>query len=523
MMNFYDTRHPALVQRASKPGSHFSPLALLMAVALLLAMTPRTGHAIAYSPPSIWAKIYGDAQDEEAFAAKRTPDGGFIVGGTTASFGAGRQDFWILKTNANGAVQWQRAYGGEESEFLMAMEQTSDGGYIAVGSTHSFGEGRRNLWVLKIDADGELEWQNAYGGSNVDGPAAAVQQTTDGGYITGGFTYSFGTGGDLLVLKLDPLGNIEWQRNYGGTGAERRLENVRQTGDGGYILLSTSTSFTADGSALWVLKIDPLGAIQWQRVYPGDHADAEDIQLTDDGGYIVVAESSARPADPDYWVLKLEEDGDIEWQKAYGGTGDEDVQPIRQTSDGGYVVGGSTNSFGAGDSDVWLIKLDAAGNVEWQKTHGGSRDEDLISLEQVSEGYIAAGWTQSFGADDKDLLLLRLNRGGGLSCCEPTFRSGADAPIVTDTDTTPVDTSVVAAESEAVRTPTDAIVTDTSAGSRRLCYFRILLPEAVAMCHTATWWRLAVLNPWLTGLWLIGAIGLLFLGVMLINRWRRKN
>ena len=168
-------------------------------------------------------------------------------------------------------------------------------------------------------------------------------------------------GGDLLVLKLDELGSIEWQKNYGGTGYERRVENIRQTSDGGFILTSSTTSFTPL-SSVWVLKLEDDGDIQWQKAY--SDGDVEDIQPTNDGGYILLAELAVGPLDQDFCVLKLEDDGDIQWQKAYGGTGYEDAQQIRQTSDGGYIMGGSTTSFGVSGEDFWIVKLDSDGNID---------------------------------------------------------------------------------------------------------------------------------------------------------------
>jgi predicted secreted protein len=464
-------------------------LALLVA-AMSLAMTATPSYAIAYSPPSSWANTYGGTEDEDAFWVQQTSDRGFIVGGTTASFGVSGQDFWIVKLNSDGKIQWQRAYGGGGNDALFSGQQTSDGGYIAAGLTESFGAGMRDFWVLKLDDDGDIEWQNAYGGSNNDGPASAIQQTSDGGYITGGFTYSFGEGGDLLVLKLDALGNIEWQKNYGGTSVERRVQNIRQTSDSGFILTSTTTTTDVTPSSAWVLKLEDDGDIQWQKAYSDAEAsiDVEDIQLTNDGGYIVLAERYVPlgPLGQDFWVLKLEDDGDIQWQKAYGGTGNDDAQPIRQTSDGGYIMGGSTQSFGVTGEDFWIVKLYSDGNIQWEKTYGGSRDDEAISLVQTSDGgYIAAGGTDSFGTEDKDFWVLRLNEDGDIGCCLTSDLITSSSATVTDTTVTPFNTTVTAADSEATMTQTTANVTDTSATLRKQCFSKVIIPGLLAQCLTA--------------------------------------
>lgn len=499
---------------------------VLLVAAMSLAMTATPSYAIAYSPIS-WAKTYGGTEDDDAFYVQQTSDRGFIVGGNTESFGDIHGDFWIIKLNSDGNIQWQRAYDGGGLEIFGSMQQTTDGGYIAAGSTQDIrlGSMSRDFWVLKLENDGDIQWQKAYGGSSADGPATAIQQTSDGGYITGGLTQSFGEmPGDLLVLKLDDLGNIEWQKSYGGTGLERRVENIRQTNDGGFILTSVTTSFTPE-SSIWVLKLNALGDIQWQKVYSEEAAgiDVEDIQLANDGGYILLAERFVRPLDQDFWVLKLEDDGDIQWQKAYGGTGLDDAQPIRQTSDGGYIMGGSTTSFGVSGEDLWIVKLDSDGNIQWERTYGGDRDDEAISLGQTSDGgYIAAGGTESFGTAGKDFWVLRLinKEDGGIGCCV-VGSYGTSSAIVTDTTVTPFDTTVTAADSEATMTPTTASGTDTSATLRKQCFFKVIPPGAVAQCLIISE-RLRVHNRLvLGGLFLLAAMGLIVL-IAVVAR-RRKD
>jgi len=199
-------------------------------------------------PSSHFAMTYGGPGDETAFSVQQTSDGGYIVAGETTSFGAGwLPDFWILKLDENGNVRWQRRYGGTGEDAAASVHQTFDGGYVVAGLTGSFGAGDLDMWVLKLDPEGSIEWQKTYGGGFQDF-AISVQQTSDGGYIAGGRTFSFGAGlADLWVLKLDTVGNIEWEKRYGGADFERRVETIRQTWDGGYILAGTTLSFGAAG------------------------------------------------------------------------------------------------------------------------------------------------------------------------------------------------------------------------------------------------------------------------------------
>ena len=296
-------------------------------------------------------------------------------------------------------AQWARTYGGIYSDWPNSIQQTSDAGYIIAGITRSFGAGSDDFWILKLSSDGEIEWQKTYGGS-VNDEAHSIQQTIDGGYIVVGETSSFGTEGeDIWVLKLTSDGEIEWQKTYGGSewGTD---PSIQQTNDGGYIVAGEIEFYGAGLSDFWILKISSAGDVEWQKTYGGDKGDsASFIQQRDNGGYIVVGHTESFGAGgADIWILKLSSDGEIEWQKAYGGSEDEEANSFQQTSDGGYIVAGCTESFGAGENDFWILKLSSDGDIEWQKTYGESEGEGASSVQQTSEGgYIVAGSTNIYG------------------------------------------------------------------------------------------------------------------------------
>jgi hypothetical protein len=229
---------------------------------------------------------------------------------------------------------------------------------------------------LKLDGSGNVVWQKTYGGTGQDG-ASAIAPTSDGGYVVAGSTNSFGASDDVWVLKLDGQGNVVWQKTYGGTSFDAASAIV-PTSDGGYVVTAEAVSFWVSGagaSDVWVLKLDGSGNVVWQKAYGGTGIDAaRAIAPTSDGGYVVAGVTSSFGAgDFDVWVLKLDGQGNVVWQKTYGGAGRDGASAIAPTSDGGYVVAGSTNSFGAGASDVWVLKLDGSGNVVWQKTYGGDK------------------------------------------------------------------------------------------------------------------------------------------------------
>jgi uncharacterized delta-60 repeat protein len=315
-----------------------------------------------------FARTYGGTYWDEAFSVQQTSDGGYIVAGLTYSFGAGDNDIFLIKTDANGNIIWAKTYGGTNWDEALSVQQTSDGGYIVAGRTPSYSTGDYDFFLIKTDADGNLEWAKTYGGTN-DEWALSVQQTSDGGYIAVGWTWSFGAGwGDIFLIKTDADGNVEWAKTYGGIYGEW-ARSVQQTSDGGYIVAGWTASFGAGGD-IFLIKTDANGNLQWAKTYGGTSTDgAYSVRQTSDGGYIVAGYTPSFGAGgADLFLIKTDADGNLEWAKTYGGTYWDEALSVRQTSDGGYIVAGYTNSFGAGGWDVFLIKTDANGNLEWAKT-----------------------------------------------------------------------------------------------------------------------------------------------------------
>ena len=264
---------------------------------------------------------------------------------------------------------WAKTYGGSlfDSSARNSIQQTSDGGYVALGITESFGAGGRDILVLKLDKDGDIEWQKAYGGPAED-RASSIEETSDGGYIVAGWTRSFGAGFDIWILKLDKDGNVEWEKTYGGPGFEES-DFILETPDGGYIVGEETFSFGAGRRDAWLFKLDVNGNIEWQKTYGGPRFDElSSIQLTPDGGYVLAGETQSFGIGSEsnienVWVVKLDVSGNVEWQRTYGGSGRDEAESIQLTSDGGYIVAAYTESFGAGGRDVWILKLDSEGNV----------------------------------------------------------------------------------------------------------------------------------------------------------------
>ncbi len=418
-----------------------------------------------------WSKTYGSNNSDYPTCIQKTSDEGFIVAGVTSSFGAGSNDYWILKLDANGNIQWQKTYGGTNYDGAHSIQQTSDGGYIVAGYTSSFGAGSNDYWILKLDANGNIQWQKTYGEDNNDAPYS-IQQTSDGGYIVAGKTYSFGAGiSDYWILKLDADGNVQWQRTYGGTSAEY-VSSIQQTSDGGFIVVGDTLSFGAGDYDWWILKLYDNGSIQWQKTYGGENYESPNsVQQTSDGGFIVAGRTESFGAgDSDSWILKLDANGNVEWQKAYGGQNYESALSIQQTSDNGYIVIGITNSFGAGGNDYWILKLDANGNIQWQKTYGGTDDDYGLSIQQTSDsGFIVAGDTKSFGAGDYDSWILKLDQNGDIPNC---FYGQTTDATVTNTNVTDNDTNASVNSPDFSSDNTSITPSDTNATVYEICYYK---------------------------------------------------
>ena len=299
--------------------------------------------------------------------------------------------YWVKKiTNVES--------GSDRAHFI---QQTPDGGYIVSGVTDAGNEVEEEVWLLKLDDLGNILWEKTYGGNNEDSGYAVP--TTDGGYIIAGLTDSFGLASpynpDIWIIKTNNTGDILWQKTYGGINQDN-ISSIYQTSDGGYIVSGTTKSFGAGNKDIWILKLNHNGDIQWENTYGGNSDEGDEyypngghIQETIDGGYIL--SDSARsfgPGDFDVWVLKLDSSGNIEWQKTYSGGSWDLVNFIQQTTDSGYIVTGSTASFGSVYNDMFVLKLDSSGNIEWQKTYGGDDEDRAQSIQQTTEGgYVIAG------------------------------------------------------------------------------------------------------------------------------------
>jgi hypothetical protein len=356
-----------------------------------------------------WQAHLGGVGEDVACCVQETADGGFILTGQTDSFGAGLTDVWLVKTDGAGVEQWSKTFGGTQEEQGHCVQQTADKGYVLVGSTRSFGAGQDDVYLVKTDEVGNKQWSNTFGGSGVE-VGCSVQCTGDGGYIIAGSTSPGTSIVDVLLIKTDELGNEVWSKTFGDTFQDCGF-CVRQTADGGYIVAGLSESQTVPPNVdenAYLLKIDASGNKQWSRSFGLEWPDgATGVEQTADGGYVLAGYTrSYGEGDFNAWLIKTDADGNAQWEAAYGGNSWELAKGVQQASDGGYIVVGTTTSFGAW-KQAWLIKTDAVGTQEWSKTFGGDADEWGLAVQQTSDGgYILAGKTTSFGVGDLDAYLV---------------------------------------------------------------------------------------------------------------------
>ncbi|KQS94294.1 T9SS type A sorting domain-containing protein [Chryseobacterium sp. Leaf394] len=387
------------------------------------------------APNIQWKKAFGGSLNDVAYSVAQTSDGGYIIAGTTNStqgnitVSHGNDDLWIVKTDGSGNLQWQKSFGGTGSEQARSVITTADGGYIVAGFTSSnnghvtYNQGSNDYWVIKLDSTGNLQWQKTYGGGGND-MANSICQTSDGGYIIAGFSNS--SSGDITnpkgnndywIVKTDALGNLVWQKSLGGDNHDKATE-IKQTKDGGYIVAGDSTSSIGDPSTptfgfsdFWIVKISTTGNIIWEKRYGGSQNDfAHSVKPTTDDGFIVAGYTfsvnghiSGSIGPSDAWLLKLDQSGNLQWEKSLGGQTYDAARSVIQTSDGGYLIAGdsaSTNGIPSGNNgtiDFYVVKLSSTGNVMWHKCLGGDNTDFGMQIIQTSDGgAVIVGETNTF-------------------------------------------------------------------------------------------------------------------------------
>ncbi len=309
-------------------------------------------------------KTFGGSSHDYGYSVQETSEGGFIITGRTNSYGAeSSADVWLIKTDQNGNEEWNKTFGGSSGEIGYSVQETSDGGFIIAGYTYSYEAGEFDVWLIKTDTNGNEEWNKTFGGSGND-YGRLVQETSDGGFIIIGFTTSYGAGStDVWLIKTDQNGNEEWNKTFGGNSVDVGY-SVQETSEGGCIITGWTYSYGTGDSDVWLIKTDQNGNEEWNKTFGGSDDDyGKSVQETSDGGFIIAGYTYSYGAEEsDVLFIKTDQNGNEEWNKIFGGSGVDAGNSVQETSDGGFIITGYTYSYGAGSTDVWLIKTDQNGD-----------------------------------------------------------------------------------------------------------------------------------------------------------------
>jgi len=405
---------------------------LLMLLLLVLPLSacspidssPAKSHGISVE----WYDFFGGVYSDSGECIDLTNDGGYILTGCTRSH-EGYVDIWLIKTNAEGKLLWERTLGGEFIDRGHYVQQTTDGGYIVVGNTYSSPGYQADTILIKTDADGNETWSKLFDGNGTD-TMYCVIQTADSGYIMVGQTepntetyYS-----DLWLIKTDADGNELWNKTFGGADTDIGYY-VQQTTDGGYILTGETKSYDIEGEQYdaWLIKIDANGNELWNKRFGGIGDDAGHcVQQIDDGGYIIAGttESYSEGKLPVAWLIKTDTNGNEIWNNTYNNFSGSTLGIfgkyfVQQTSDHGYIISGSCKRGNSHYRDGFVMKTDADGNYLWHITFGGSKGGDGSCVRETADGdYIVTGYvakqpwiweTWNPDQDDnKDLVLIKI-------------------------------------------------------------------------------------------------------------------
>ena len=371
-----------------------------------------------FQPTVEWSKTYGGTNWDIPLGGVKQTTGGYIIGGLTESYGAGSRDVWLIKTDTTGNKLWDITYGREHCDCGWIMDTTTDDGYI-IGAHGRWEPDMDDTsgWLIKVDGNGNKEWDSRFGGASGEEYFFGIQQISDGYIITGG-TESYGAGDfDLWLLKTDNNGNEIWNKTYGGAELDGGY-SLQQINDGGFIIIGSTDSFGAGKSDFWLIKTDSQGNKEWDKTYGGSEEDrGKTVYQTTDGGYILAGNTKSFGGNGETWVLKVDNNGNEKWNALLGGcrsvfgamwdvwSGTTILYP---TSDDGFVVIGNTKiSFT--NYDIWVAKIDSQGNKEWVKTFGGSNTDEAWGVEQTKDGgYIVTGATKSYGEGNYDIWLVKL-------------------------------------------------------------------------------------------------------------------
>lgn len=366
---------------------------LYFLILVCLAAGPYSGSFAQSIPDLLWSVTYDGIYSDVTRHIAATSDGGFIMVGDSDSYGPGIVSSLLIKCNSNGEVEWQKTYGGSNFDLPMAVVQASDGGFAIATYSNSFPPEGMNIRIIKTDASGETEWTSVVPGTN--GIAMQVKgcllPTPDNGYLVAGNKWSAPNSNQVILCKLDNTGELVWTKEYGGSSDEYGF-NIQATADGNFVLGGYTYTFGNGMCDGYMIKINPEGEEIWTSVVGGTDYDSYHFIRTVSDGYIGVGSAQSYGNSEQGFIVKLDNDGQVVWLKDFGGTGNESFEGIVETVNHEYLVTGTTNSYGNGMHDFLIMRISQSGELLARETYGGPDEDFGTNIEDIPGlGYIAGG------------------------------------------------------------------------------------------------------------------------------------
>ncbi|MBI5527147.1 MAG: hypothetical protein HY897_12500 [Deltaproteobacteria bacterium] len=416
-------------------------------------------------PQHYFARTYGAGNADRFRDIAPTVEGGFIAIGST-EVTVGNKDVWVVKLRADGTVEWQKRYGGAQDDEGVGIVETADG-YAVAATAFSFGAAG-DVWVLKLAKNGDIVWQKDIGGSGEDTPNSIRKTST--GFVIAGDTNTSGAGNyDALVVNLDENGNILWKKTFGGSDQDGAFF-AQETSDGGFFVVGYSASFSAGNHDIWAMKLTGDGTIAWQKSYGGTFFDgARAGTQTKDGGFVIVGYTGSAQG-TDLHILKTDKDGAPQWQYRFGGTNADDISyAVVEAADDGFVTTGTTSSYGT-VKNAWVLKLAANGTFGWAARYGGAKNSEAHAVRATAGGgYVVAGFTEAYGAGGEDAWVLKIKADGTIDPGCPSDIGASTAVTPAQTSFAPVTTGASVGDPSVAASDTQASPTTTSVSPQEQC------------------------------------------------------
>ena len=352
-----------------------------------------------------WSVDIGGEDTENFKAIKETSDNGFIIVGYVESFTTDDKAVYLVKTDSMGEIEWSHSYGDAQDDEGNDVIQTTDGGYLVSGYTKSYGAGLTDVWLIKTDSTGEIQWEQVIGGAKND-VANSVIALENGEYVVVGSTSSYGAGSsDCWLLKTSSEGEILWNMTLGGTSYDNGHDIISV--DDGLLIIGETSSYGAGWNDFWLVKLDMDGVASWNKTYGGSLNDAGKSIIATDDGYLLAGTSESFGDNlPEGYIVKVDSSGELQWENNYGGASDDYLESVTIYPDTGYLCVGYTLSTGTGESDVWLFSINNDGELLEESFYGGAlRDRMYDIIPTSDDGYIIAGFTWSFGTSGNGYLI----------------------------------------------------------------------------------------------------------------------